>query len=299
MKNGEGRPEDALRAKLEGFRARLFVKYGEKGAKRILIGVPVAILVLLLLIAAFFLIPIRGIEVSGDVTMFNEGEIIDAAEIDEGDSIFLRSSGSIKRRIMKNLPLAESVKVRKTITGIVKIDIEFGDVDFYTEIDGKYYALSEDLRVLDVSESRAKYSAYGAALVIIPEVREPVVGEKLVFYDTVEETDTEGETLYEVKEERFYAYVSDFLSALKDSGFSEQTDGVILYEKFAITVIYDMKYKVNFGNVSDLSSKFNILFEILNDEAMKSMEKVYVDLSTPSKSTARPDNSLDFSIFDD
>lgn len=299
MKNSENRPEDAIRAKLEGFRAQLFVKYGEKGAKRILIGVPVAILVLLLLIAVFFLIPIRGIEVSGDVTMFNEGEIIDAAEIDEGDSIFLRSSGSIKRRIMKNLPLAEFVKVRKTVTGVVKIDIEFGEVDFYTEIGGKYYALGEDLRVLDVSEARSKYSAYGAALVMIPEVREPVVGERLVFYDTVEETDTEGETLYEVKEEKFYAYVSNFLSALKDSGFSEQTDGVILDEKFAITVIYDMKYKINFGSVNDLSSKFNILFGILNDEAMKSMEKVYVDLSTPSKSTARPDNSLDFSAFED
>ena len=299
MKKREGRPEDAVRAGLEGFRARIFVKYGEKGAKRLLVGIPVAIFTVVLLAALVFLLPVRSVEVSGDVTMFNEGEIIDAAEIDEGDSLFLNSSGSIKRRIQKNMPLAESVKVRKTLTGKVKIEIEFSDVDFYTEIGGKFYAIGEDLRVLDVSESRAKYSAYGAALVVIPEVREPVLGEKLVFYDTVEETDTAGELLYEVKEEKYYAYVSDFLSALKDSGFSPQTDGVVLEEKFAITLIYDMKYKISFGNVSDLGAKFNILFEILNDEAMKSMEKVYIDLSTPSKSTARPDNSLDFSAFED
>lgn len=299
MKNGDRRPEDAVRAGLEGFRARLFVRFGERGAKRILIGVPVAIAAVVLLLAFFFLLPVRVIEVSGDVTMFNEGEIIDAAEIDEGDSLFLRSSGSIKRRIMKNLPLAKSVKVRKTVSGKVKIEIEFGDVDFYTEIGGKFYAVSEDLRVLDVSESRAKYSAYGASRVVIPEVREPVLGEKLVFYDTVEETDTEGETLYEVKEERAYAYVSDFLSALKESGFSEQTDGVMLDVKFAVTIVYDMKYKVCFGDASELGPKFNILFGILNDEAMKSMEKVYIDLSTPSKATARPDNTLDFSEFDD
>ena len=299
MKKDKIRPEDAVRTGLEGFRARLFVRFGEKSAKRILVGVPVAIFAVILLAALFFLLPVRGVEVSGDVTMFNEGEIIDAAEIDEGDSLFLRSSGSIKRRIMKNMPLAESVKVRKTLTGIIKIDIEFGDVDFYTEYGGKYYAIDEKLRVLDKSDSSAKYSAYGAALVQIPEMREPVLGEKIVFYDTVEETDTEGELLYEVKEEKYYAFVTDFLSALKDSGFSEQTDGVALREKFAIALIYDMKYKVNFGTSVDLGTKFNILFGILNDEAMKSMEKVYIDLTTPSKATARPDLTLDFSEFAD
>ena len=184
MKKDKIRPEDAVRTGLEGFRARLFVRFGEKSAKRILVGVPVAIFAVILLAALFFLLPVRGVEVSGDVTMFNEGEIIDAAEIDEGDSLFLRSSGSIKRRIMKNMPLAESVKVRKTLTGIIKIDIEFGDVDFYTEYGGKYYAIDEKLRVLDKSDSSAKYSAYGAALVQIPEMREPVLGEKIVFPGT-------------------------------------------------------------------------------------------------------------------
>jgi hypothetical protein len=60
-----------------------------------------------------------------------------------------------------------------------------------------------------------------------------------------------------------------------------------------------MKYKVNFGTSVDLGTKFNILFGILNDEAMKSMEKVYIDLTTPSKATARPDLTLDFSEFAD
>ena len=69
--------------------------------------------------------------------------------------------------------------------------------------------------------------------------------------------------------------------------------------KFAVTMIYDMKYKIDFGTVADLDTKFNILFEILNDDAMKSMEKVTIDLSKPSESTARPDNSLDFSCFKD
>ena len=299
MNGQKGRPEDATREKLESFRTKLVLRFGINGAKRILIGVPVGLLIIAALIALLMLIPIKSIEITGDVTMFNEGEVISAAGIGEGDSLFLRSSGKIKRDIQKRLPLAESVKITKSLFGKVTIDVKFGGVDFYTEYDGKFYALDESLRVLDESDSRSKYSAYGASRVIIPEIREPQIGERIVFYDTVEETDTEGETLYEVKEEENYAYVSAFLSKLKESGFLAQTDGVILDVKFAVTMIYDMKYKIDFGTVADLDTKFNILFEILNDDAMKSMEKVTIDLSKPSESTARPDNSLDFSEFED
>ena len=299
MKKNNVRPEDAVRAGLEGFRAKMFVRFGEKKAKRIIIGIPVAFFTLILLVALMFLLPVRSVEVTGDVTMFNEGEIIAAAEIDEGDSFLLRTSGSIKRRIKKNLPLAETIKVRKTFSGKIKIEIEFDKVDYYTEYSGKFYAIDSDLRVLDVTDTRSKYSAYGAALVLIPDVREPILGEKLVFYDTIEETDTEGETLYEVKEEKDYAYVSKFLSALKESGFLEQTDGVILDEKFNVRLVYDMKYMVGFGSANELEPKFRVLFGMLNDEAMKSMEKVDIDLSKPAAASARPDNSLDFSQFED
>ena len=299
MNEQKGRPEDVTREKLEGFRTRLVLRFGINGAKRILIGVPIGLLVIAVLIALLMLIPIKSIEITGDVTMFNEGEVISAAGVGEGDSIFLRSSGKIKRDIQKKLPLAEEIKITKSLFGKMTIDVRFGGVDFYTEYDGRFYAIDENLKVLDRSDSRSKYSAYGAARVIIPEIREPVVGEKLVFYDTVEETDTEGETLYEVKEEENYAYVSAFLSKLKESGFLAQTDGVILDVKFAVTMIYDMKYKIDFGTVGDLDTKFNILFGILNDDAMKSMDKVSVDLGNPSEATARPDNSLDFSEFDD
>ena len=105
MNNGEKRPEAAVREKLESARLKLFVRFGEKGAKRIIYGAPIATLLLLLLLAVLFHFPVREIEVTGEVSMFNEGEIIAAAEIEEGDSLLLRSSGNIKRRIKKNMLL--------------------------------------------------------------------------------------------------------------------------------------------------------------------------------------------------
>lgn len=299
MDNGEKRPEAAVRERLEAFRLKLFVRFGEKGAKRIIYGVPIVAAALIVLLIAFFLLPIRGIEVTGDVSMFNEGEIIGAAEISEGGSLYFRSSGNIKRTIKKNLPLAKNVKVSKTFGGKVKIDIDFEKVDFYTKIGDLYYALNSELCVMDIDEKKSKYSSHGAAFVVLPEVREPILGERIVFYDTVEETDTEGETLYEVREVSFYDYSTEFLAKLRDSGFLYQTDAVLLDKKFDIYLVYDMKYKVIFGNAKDLDAKFRIFFEILNEGSMQYTDKAVIDLRTISKATARPDTTLDFSEFED
>lgn len=264
-----------------------------------MISVAVATVALVALLILIFLFPIRSIAVSGEVTMFNEGEIIEAAELSEGDSIFLRSSWDIKRTIRKNLPLADDIKVTKTLWGTVKIKITFDDVKYYTKVDGIYYAIDSDLRVLDSNESGAKYSAYGAVCVRLPETRPLEIGKKIVFYDTVEETDTEGELLYEVKDVKYYAYVTEYLSKLEDSGFWEQANGILLTEKYDVTLIYADKYKIGFGSISELESKFRVLFGILDEGSTQYADKAEIDLSDPSAAIARPNPTLDLAEFID
>jgi hypothetical protein len=115
----------------------------------------------------------------------------------------------------------------------------------------------------------------------------------------VEETDTEGETLYEVKEERFYYYVSDFLSSLEKSGFRQDTDAIILDEKFNVVLIYAEKFEVRLGDASDLPLKFRVLFEIIQEGSMQFSQKVAVDVSNPSKAVARGDDTIDLKEYFD
>ena len=288
-----------LRRRLESFRIRLFMRLGERGVKLLFVGLPIALGLTVALLLVSLLVPIKSIDVGGDVTMFNEGEIISAAEINEGDSLLLRSRGRIKRAISRNLPLAEDIRVKKSLSGRVSIEVEFADVDYYFKHGQYFYALSEDLEVLDRDESKSKYSSNGAVLVVLPEIREPRIGKKIVFFDTVEETDTEGETLYEIKDERYYAYVTEFLRALRKHGFHYDANGVILNEKFDLTLIYAQKFSVVFGSPVDLDVKFRVLFEILSEGSMQYADKVAIDLTTPSKATARADSTLDFSEFVD
>lgn len=296
---GDKRPEDKVRQRLESVRAGLLIRFGEKGLRRILRVALVALVVVIALVAALLFIRIDEIEVTGDVTMFNESEVISAADISVGDGLFWRSSSRIKRNISKNMPIATDITVRKSLFGKVTIKIELSGVDYYCKVGDYYYALDEELRVLDKNASRTKYSAYGAVYILLPEVREPVLGETLVFFDTVEETDTEGETLYEVREPSFYEYTVDFLKTLKRSGYHSEADGVILLEKFEITLIYAQKFKVIFGDSRDLDVKFRILYEILAEGSMQYADRAIIDVSVTSRPSARPDITLDFSEFID
>ena len=301
MKNKESAAAERFRKLTVSARAWLFTRFGEDKARKILIGAPIALGIALILILLLVFTPVRTIEISGDVDMFNEGDIVEAADVGEGDLMILHPNFLIKSAIREKLPLVGDIKITKTPFGKLKINVSVGEVDFYTKIGDKYYAIDEKLQVLDESTKRSKYSAYGAAYVIIPEVREPQIGKALVFYDTVEETDTEGETLYEVKEESYYAYVSGFLSALKESesGFLKQTDCIIINERFDVKLIFGLKYEVRFGGVSNLDAKLRVLFGILNEGSVVKMDKAIIDLTDPSKATAREEPDLDLSEFDD
>ena len=297
---GEKRSADRAKESIDGLKTKLVLRYGMEKYRRAQLIAMIAGALLLVVIAAVLFLKISNIEVvTGDVTIFNESEVINAAGIDIGDGLYHRSSWAIKKSIQENMPLAQKVSVTKSPFGKVTIKVELLSVDYFTKIGDKYYALDKDLRVLDSNISGSKYSAYGGVLVKLPETREPTLGEPLVFFDTVKETDTEGETVYEVRDESFYSYVKKFLSELKDSGYHEDSNGVILEEKFDISVIYAGKFKVKFGSVADLDVKFRVLYEILAEGSMQYSDMASIDLSDPTRPTARTDLTLDFSEFVD
>lgn len=293
------RPEEVVRERLTGAKDRFIARHGVNRAKRVIKTVKYSLAALVLLIAASFFFRVNVIDVSGEVTMFNEGDVIRAAELSEGDLLFGRTSGSIKRTIKKNMPLCESVKVSKSLSGKVSIEVEFADVHFYTKIGDTYYALDKNLRVTDFDVSRSKYTSQGAMCIRLPAVREPILGEKLCFYDTVEETDTEGELLYEVRKESFYSFTTEFLSLLEESGYLPESQAASLEEKFDITLVYANKFLVKFGDARDLDVKFRLLFEILADGSINYARSGVIDLSDPSMPIARADEKLDLSTYID
>ena len=101
------RASEAVRAFLVAARSGIIDRLGEKRGRIILFCVPIALIASILLIAAILLIPVNSIEISGDTQMFNEGDIVEASGVGEGDRLFLHPffmiSGSIKRSLFSSL----------------------------------------------------------------------------------------------------------------------------------------------------------------------------------------------------
>ena len=74
---------------------------------------------------------------------------------------------------------------------------------------------------------------------------------------------------------------------------------MIVGEKFDVALIYQDKYKVRFGDVSNIDIKFRLFQEIIAEGSMQYADKVAIDVSNISAVTARPDGTLDFSDFAD
>ena len=89
--SGKKRPDEIVRERLEGARDKVVVKVGAKRLKRLINTAKYAVLLILLLVAVSLFFRVNVIDVSGEVTMFNEGDVIRAAHLSEGNLLFGRT----------------------------------------------------------------------------------------------------------------------------------------------------------------------------------------------------------------
>ena len=99
---------EQTRKRLESIRDRFVARVGAKRARAIVTVSMCAIVLAACLVLCSLFFKITVIDVTGDVTMFNEGDVIRAAQIGEGDLLYLRSSAQIERKIKQNPILAHS-----------------------------------------------------------------------------------------------------------------------------------------------------------------------------------------------
>ena len=276
--------EERVREKLNKMNLKLTEKSSVGKLKKTVILACVTIGALALIIFGMYMDKVKEIYVEGDLTAYNETMIIEASGIDIGDSIFGKTAFGVKHRIKKNIPMTEKVKIRKNVfTGRVKIDIEFSEFDYFIKYGSNYYAVNEKLVVMDKRSSKSEYFALGARYIEIPDVCDPVIGKALIFEDTVPE-DKDDKDVVDIEE---YQYIYDILRIASESESYGEMNVLLLEEKFNISAVYSEKYRVYIGNFNQIDIKFKMLDGVLNEGSLKYAEKGIIDLSDPTKVSAR------------
>ena len=281
---GKQSAEEKVRKRLNDINDKLHDENNTLKLKKIIIIAAVCLGVLALIICLMMLDKVKEIKVKGDLTAYNETRVIEASGMNIGESIFKRTSFGIKRNIRKSIPMTEKVKIRRNIfTGKITIDIEFDDFDYFVKYGKSYYAVDENLVVMDKRGTKSEYFSLGARLIEIPDILEPEIGKELIFEDTVPE-DEDDTDVVDIKE---YKYIYDILREASESKHYSEMNVLSLKEKFNISAIYSRKYRVYIGNPNQMDTKFKMLDGVLDEGSLEYAEKGIIDITDPSKVSAR------------
>ena len=256
-------------------------------------------IIALLLVGLLVLVTrIDSIEINGDVTLFNESEIVEASELSVGGALYSKPGFVIKRSIRKNLPMAKKVSVRKNIfTHKVTINVEFADYEFVVQYGDKFYGVDSNLIVTDIRDSKLEFVALGARVLTLPEIQGPILGERLVFSSTVDLRDENGRLIQKGDDISKYSYVTELLEFLSKSGYLNRTDAVFLDEKFNVRLIMDGRCLVYIGRCESLETKFEVIDAIIGEGSTSYGKGVIINVQNPALASARVDNELDFSEY--
>lgn len=260
----------------------------------------ISLCIISVLLVGFLVLVIRidSIEITGDVSLFNESEIVEASELSVGGALYSKPFFVIKNSIRKNLPMAEKVSVRKNIfTRKVTIKVEFSKYEFVVQRGDKFYAVDSNLTVMDIRDSKLEFIALGARVLTLPEIETPVLGESLIFTSTVDIRDENGRLMQKGDDISKYRYVTELLGFLSRSGYLGRTDAVFLDEKFNIRIIMDGRCLVYIGRCESLETKFEVIDAIIKEGTTSYGKGVVINVQNPALASARVDNEFDFSEY--
>lgn len=242
-----------------------FQSSNEKRAFIVKITVWIFIFLFLLVVVFWFgsqLFSLKTIVVDGS-SHYSYTQILNAGEIAEGDLIFFVSEDALEKELTDQFAYVRSVKLVKEYPGTLVITIEEEEPAFYFEMQGEYFLLSKQLKVLERFSSSAKLleNAPEVQLVQIPEVSRAVVCKKLEF-------------VLESKSR----HTDEALSILADSRLYEGITEIDLSNRFDMKLVYEDRYEISVGSFKDFSYKLDLVIGMIHaysDEAFGSLEIIY------------------------
>jgi hypothetical protein len=166
-----------------------------------------------------------------------------------------------------------NIRVERKLPGTVTIIAEEDTALYYTELGGKYYLLSGEMRVLESSQSQALIAEDEKLLhIILPGVARAVVGEKVQYFRP--------------RNEEYVLATLESIMGLDEVG---SIDVVDMSDRFELKIRYDNRINVELGDAEDIPSKVRFAFAMIDEfsefatgtVSARSVESGYVSIVDP------------------
>ncbi|MBO5701704.1 MAG: FtsQ-type POTRA domain-containing protein [Clostridia bacterium] len=229
---------------------------------KILIACLVIALVLLLLypLARFAMsqLVISEVMIEGN-SIYTADELLIASGLGLGDRLPMFSTDDAEEKLLSGMPYVKSCSISVKLPNVLTLEVEEERAVVCTELFGEYYALSNDMKVLERADA---LESFGNLLYIeLPFAKRAVVGEKLVF--------EEGEN---------GNYIRNFLELLSKSELDGRVGKVYFDKKFDIVASVDGKFRVLFGSPSEMDMKIAATAKMIEENADRCGESSIIDV---------------------
>ncbi len=177
-------------------------------------------------------------------------DVCEKSGVLEGQIMFTVSQKKVENNLKNAFPYVKSADVVKDYSdSSINIVIYEEKPLFYTFTEGEYYVLTNELKVLERFEDFTSLSFMYPQLKELktPEIYKIVAPNRVVFRNV-----------------RDLRYLSEFLVELSEWKGFEKSENINISNKFDITVEYDKRITLYFGNRYDLGDKLNIINAVID-----------------------------------
>lgn len=220
-------------------------------ARRTMFGLFFAVIVCIVFavscVSLFF--KVKTILVEGE-TGYSEDAIREASGILQDQNLYELDKKEIKKAVITNYPYIKNVRVDRRIPTTVALIVEEDQPRYYFEIAGEYFVLSDTLRVMEYTEDIAELL-----------IREP----NIIKLNT--QRITYAVVGYQIKFENinYFEYAQNMLATFIGSELSDKINIIDFSDKFDIYIMYDGRFKIEFGNIENIAMKISFASRILKN----------------------------------
>lgn len=183
------------------------------------------------------------------VTVYNGDAIREASGIRLNQSLYALDKAAIEKSVIANYPYIKNVHVDRRIPTTVALIIEEDEPHYYFELTGEYFVLSDTLRVMEYTEDIAELLIREPNIIKLNTQRiiYAVVGQQIIFEN--------GD---------YFEYAQEMLATFLGSELSDKINIIDFSDKFNIFIMYDGRFKIEFGNIENIAIKINFASRILD-----------------------------------
>lgn len=239
--------------------------------KRILLIFSCMLAALLVLGLVLLFFPVKEFEIEGD-TKYDINELIDASGIRTGDRLYWLSASSAEKRIMEKCPYIESVEVKRVFPNKICFEVVEKTSGWYIQVGEDFYSLDYDMMVLSETYNEQALRDRGLTKLVLPELESVLCGE----YPTFGNGDDHliSETL-------------KIIDDIRNREIKNRMGMLDLSDRFHIKMTVDETFSVDFGDMDDADTKFDMIDQVISTALMKGYAGGEITVISPAEHSFR------------